>query len=227
MCGRYTLTTSDLSPIGDALGVALPPVPVHYNIAPSLMVPIIRRGAAQPFELAQAKWGLVPHWSREPKSPYSTINARAETVASKPAFRDAFRRRRCLIPADGFYEWQQLDRGKQPYFIHLRDRRPFAFAGLWERWEQGGESLESCAIIVTAANALMRPIHERMPVILPAAACRAWLEPAAEPSALAALLVPYAGDDLVADAVSSLVNNPRHNGPELIRPIPKPGNPHS
>jgi putative SOS response-associated peptidase YedK len=219
VCGRYTLTTPDLSAIGAALGVQLAPVPVHYNIAPSLMVPVIRRSAEAGIELATVKWGLVPHWSKEAKSAYSTINARAETVAAKPAFRDAFRRRRCLIPADGFYEWQQREQGKQPYFIHLQDRRPFAFAGLWERWERGGAVVESCTIIVTGANALMRPIHERMPVILPPDAYRAWLDPARTPADLAALLTPYAGQDLVAEPVSALVNNPRNNGPELIRPL--------
>lgn len=219
MCGRYTLTAPDLSPIGAALGVQFQPVAVHYNIAPSLMVPVIRAGAAPRFELVTMKWGLVPRWSKEPKSGYSTINARAETVASKPAFRDAFRRRRCLIPADGFYEWKPLDHGRQPYFIHRRDRRPFAFAGLWERWERGGESLETCSIIVTRANELMRPIHERMPVILPADTYRAWLDPAQGAEQLEALLVPYAAPDLLAEPVSSLVNNPRNNGPELIRPL--------
>lgn len=218
MCGRYTLTTPDLTPIGEALGVRLPPVTVSYNIAPGRPVPIIRVGS-QGYELVYVRWGLVPHWSKAPKSEYSTINARAETVAVKPAFRDAFRRRRCLVPADGFYEWQKRDGTKQPFYIHRRDRKPFAFAGLWERWEGEGETLETCAIIVTGANALMRPIHERMPVILPEAFYRLWLDPRASRDALSALLVPYAGDTLVAEPVSTRVNNPRNDDPELVHPL--------
>lgn len=220
MCGRYTLTTPDLSPIGEALGVNLPPVPVSYNIAPSLRVPIIRAGGPAGYELALVKWGLVPHWSKEPRSEYSTINARAETVAVKPAFRDAFRRRRCLVPADGFYEWQKRGTAKQPWYIHRRDRRPFAFAGLWERWEGDGDALETCAIIVTEANALMRPIHERMPVILHPRDYRLWLDPHSPREALLPLLVACADGELVAEPVSSRVNNPRNDGPELIEPLP-------
>lgn len=219
MCGRYTLTTPDLSPIGAVLGVNLPPVPVSYNIAPSLPVAIIRVGATGGYELAWVKWGLVPHWAKEPRSDYSTINARAETVAVKPAFRDAFRRRRCLIPADGFYEWQKQGTAKQPWYIHRRDRQPFAFAGLWERWQGGEAVLETCTIIVTEANAWMRPIHERMPVILPPESYRTWLDPATPAQACLSLLAPYAGDELVAEPVSTRVNNPRNDGPELIRPL--------
>ena len=219
MCGRYTLTTPDLSPIAEALGVSLPPVVVSYNIAPGVMVPIVRATAPAAYELVYVKWGLVPHWAKEPKSDYSTINARAETVAAKPAFRDAFRRRRCLVPADGFYEWQKRGTHKQPWYIHRRDRKPFAFAGLWERWQKGEETLETCTIIVTEASGLVRAIHERMPVILSPADYRRWLDPGAEPSQLGALLAPYAGGDLVAQPVSTRVNDPRHDGPELIEPL--------
>ncbi|MEO1765876.1 SOS response-associated peptidase [Thiobacter aerophilum] len=219
MCGRYTLTTPDLAPIGAVLGVTLPAVPVSYNIAPSLPVPIIRVGARGGYELAWVKWGLVPHWAKEPRSEYSTINARAETVSVKPAFRDAFRRRRCLIPADGFYEWQKQGTGKQPWYIHRKDRQPFAFAGLWERWQGGDEALETCAIIVTEANALIRPIHGRMPVILPPETYRAWLDPATPTQTLLPLLAPYSADELTAEPVSARVNNPRNDGPELIRPL--------
>jgi len=219
MCGRYTLTTPDLSPIGEVLGVILPPVSVSYNIAPGRLVPIIRAGGPAGYELTQVKWGLVPHWAKEPRSDYSTINARAETVAVKPAFRDAFRHRRCLVPADGFYEWQKRGTAKQPWYIHRRDGRPFAFAGLWECWGEGEKRLQTCTIIVTEANPLLREIHERMPVILHPADYRRWLDPAAQPSQLGALLVPYAGGDLVAQPVSTRVNDPRHDGPELIEPL--------
>jgi putative SOS response-associated peptidase YedK len=219
MCGRYTLTTPDLHVIGDALGVKLGPVPVNYNIAPSLAVPAVRAAADGGFELVMLKWGLVPHWSKEPKSEYSTINARAETVASKPAFRDAFRRWRCLIPADGFYEWQKLGNAKQPYYIRMQDGQPFAFAGLWEHWEREGQVLETCSIVVTDANALMQPIHERMPVILTPEQYCLWLDPAEQRAEkLGQLLTPYAGNDLVAYPVRTLVNSPRNNGPELVAP---------
>ncbi len=219
MCGRYTLTTPDLSDIGDALGVALPPVPVSYNVAPGRLVPIIRAAPGQGYELVLVKWGLVPRWSRQPRSDYHTINARAETVAVKPAFRDAFRHRRCLVPADGFYEWQQRPTRKQPWYVHRRDRRPFAFAGLWESWQGEGQTLTSCAIIVTDANALMRPIHGRMPVILPPERYRLWLDPHAPREVLLSLLTPYDGDELVAEPVGTLVNDPRNDGPRLIEPL--------
>ena len=155
-----------------------------------------------------ARWGLVPVWAKDVKLGYSTFNARAETVATKPTFRAAFRHRRCLVPADGFYEWQALaeSKRKQPWFIARRDRDPLAFAGLWERWiSPAGDTLESCCIIVTNANALMRPIHERMPVILDPADWDAWLAPdARDPAALQALLQPYPADDLAAWPVATV-----------------------
>lgn len=216
MCGRYTLTQGDLSPIGRVLGVDLGTVRPRYNIAPGQEVAVVRHD--RPFELGFARWGLVPHWSPSARPQYKAINARAETVAVKPAFRDAFRRRRCLIPADGFYEWQRLDGAKQPWFIHFPDRRLFAFAGLWERWQGGGEVLETCAIIVAHAVGVAAAIHERMPVVLPPEAYGPWLDPVTPRATLEALLAPRA-DGLVATRVSTRVNDPRNDDPELIRPL--------
>jgi putative SOS response-associated peptidase YedK len=171
-------------------------------------------------ELAMLKWGLVPAWSDEPKTEYSTINARAETVAEKPAYRSAFRHRCCLIAADGFYEWHpQPDGHKQPYFIHLANNEPFAFAGIWEHWEQDGKTLDSCSIIVTGANELMKPIHDRMPVIISPTDYAAWMDTMnSDPARLKPLLRPYPAEWMQLHPVRTVVNSPRHDGPELILP---------
>lgn len=181
-------------------------------------------------EFSLARWGLVPHWAKEVKTGYSMINARAESVAVKPAFRAAFRRRRCLIPADGFYEWQQKpgSKLKQPWFVTLKEGQPMAFAGLWERWyppqEQDGEPLESCTIIVTDANKLMRKIHDRMPVILSPETWETWLDPMYnDVPALQSLLKPYPPEELTAWPVTAKVNNPRNDTPDCIEPAPNPG----
>lgn len=198
MCGRYALY-GDPRSFARHFAAELPPeLPPNFNVAPTRAVPIVHLEAAGR-RCTLARWGLVPAWAKDVKLGYSTFNARAETVAIKPAFRSAFRQRRCLIPADGFYEWQALPRTqrKQPWFIARQDRAPLAFAGLWERWTgPGGDTLDSCCIIVTDANALMRPIHERMPVILDPADWDAWLAP--DPAARQSLLRPYPHDDLAA-----------------------------
>lgn len=222
MCGRYNLITDavalvDFFDIENDLfeGYELRP---RYNIAPGQDVPIIR-DAGNRRELAAARWGLVPHWSREEKPKYSTINARAETVADKPTYRDAFKRKRCLIPATGFYEWKQLDGGKVPYHIRLPDGGLFAFAGLWEHWEKEGAGFDSCSIIVTEANEIMRPIHDRMPVILNPAQYNTWLNTGRSNRAqLQALLLPYAGT-LETRPVSRYVNSPKHDDPSCIAPV--------
>jgi putative SOS response-associated peptidase YedK len=186
----------------------------RYNIAPSQSIAAIRVAPeARQREFVRLHWGLIPPWAKDRKIGYSTINARAETVDSKPSFRSAFKKRRCLILADGFYEWQKSeDKKKQPFHIHMKDNRPFAFAGLWERWKGGGEEIESCTIIVTEGNDVMKPIHDRMPVILDPADYGLWLDPEADnASQLRELLQPYAGDDLEADPVSTLVNSPKND----------------
>ncbi len=183
MCGRYSITkpVEAMRQLFDFAG-PLPNLPARYNVAPTQEVPIIRSqggdgdgGGGR--ALAMLRWGLIPFWAKEPSIAYRMINARAETVATKPAFRAAFRARRCLVPADGFYEWQKRGRAKQPFRIVLKGEALFAFAGLWERWSGGeGEVIESCTIIVTEANELLRPIHDRMPVILDPADLGAWLD---------------------------------------------------
>ncbi|MGF1615513.1 MAG: SOS response-associated peptidase [Gammaproteobacteria bacterium] len=217
VCGRYArFTPADIYArlFHAEAEVALTP---SYNVAPSQPVLAARHGAGGRRELITLHWGLIPFWAKDRKMGYRTLNARAETVASKPAFRQPFRRRRCLIAADGFYEWQRTEGGKQPYFIRLRTGEPFAFAGLWDRWEGEGEIIESCTVIVTAANALVATIHDRMPVILSPADHDSWLDPKLQdPRGLQPLLRPYPPDEMVASAVGLAVNNPRHDGPELL-----------
>ncbi|MDH5412377.1 MAG: SOS response-associated peptidase, partial [Alphaproteobacteria bacterium] len=170
MCGRYSLTLP-VEAVGRLFGVNVDSVSAleaRYNIAPSQRVVAVRRGEkADERELVFLHWGFVPAWARDPDSMSQPINARGESVEAKPMFRDAFRKRRCLIPADGFYEWKKTAAGKQPWRIERADGAPFAFAGLWDRWQgPEGKVIESCVIITTEANETMRPIHDRMPVIL-------------------------------------------------------------
>ena len=196
----------------------------RYNIAPSQVVPVCRLTTGQSLECAEMRWGLVPYWSKEPNPRYSTINARAESVRTKPAYRTPFKRRRCLIPADGWYEWEPVpgQKQKQPHFFHLEDDRMFFFAGLWDYWQdqEGNQGVDSCSIIVTEANEIVRPIHNRMPVILDQKNFNAWLDPGnSNTTALENLLLPYEKDDLNSYAVSTLVNNPRFDDPECIREL--------
>jgi putative SOS response-associated peptidase YedK len=219
MCGRFTLTTSvpaleSLFPLFD-LAEREP----RYNIAPSQPVLAVRAGADGRPELAQLRWGLIPRWADDPKIGYRLINARAETAATKPAFRAAFRQRRCLVLADGIYEWQKLAGHKQPYYFRLKDGGPFAFAGLWEHWAKTGPDVESCTLLTTEANDLLRPVHDRMPVILPRAAYERWLGPGDQPlPELQELLRPYPAEEMTGYPVTAHVNNPRHEDPRCIAP---------
>jgi putative SOS response-associated peptidase YedK len=193
----------------------------RYNIAPSQVVPVVRQNGPVR-ELTLMRWGLIPRWATDPKIGLRTINARAETVATKPAFRDAFRRRRCLILADGFYEWKKDgSKRKRPFYIHHRDGRPFAFAGLWERWERPGvEPIQSCTVITTDANDLMHDLHDRMPVILSEDAYARWLDPKRQDQGeLSALLKPFSSDEMALFEVSPIVNSPRNDSPECIAPL--------
>lgn len=223
MCGRYGLATDadvliDFFEIEQTL-FDLSELHPRYNIAPSQEVPIVRSGG-QGRELALARWGLVPHWSTEAKPKYSTINARAETVAEKPTYREAFKRKRCLIPATGFYEWRRDGDRKIPHHIQLPHGELFAFAGLWEHWDKEGPGFNSCSIIVTSANETMQAIHDRMPVILNPAQYNVWLNTEHYNRAqLEALLVPFSGK-LQAYPVSPYVNSPKHDGPKCIEPPP-------
>jgi putative SOS response-associated peptidase YedK len=220
MCGRYTLSARRLALLEERLHTTFPELTPRYNIAPSQEVPVIRR-TEEGYALVMARWGLIPSWAKDPKTGYRMINARAETVAEKPAFRSAFRYRRCLIPADGAYEWRQTNGHKTPYYICMKDRQPFAFAGLWEHWQgEADEAIESCAIIVTEANELVRPIHDRMPVILSPEDYTLWLDPeVTKVEPLNALLRPYPPETMTAYPVSARVNQPRNDTPDLITPL--------
>jgi putative SOS response-associated peptidase YedK len=223
MCGRFVLVSSGAK-LAEVFGLAEEPrVAPRYNIAPSQPVAVVRAarhdGGAREWD--HLRWGLVPSWMKEVPTDAPLINARAETAMDKPAFRAAFRRRRCLIPADGFYEWQTRDGGgKQPWYVTLETGEPFAFAGLWEHWQGAdGSELESCALLTTEPNALMRPIHRRMPVILRPRDHDLWLDPREQdPDHLRPLLAPYAGNDMIAHPVSRHVNNPRHDDERCIAP---------
>jgi putative SOS response-associated peptidase YedK len=217
MCGRYSITTpvEAMRELFDFTGRP-PNLPPRYNVAPTQDAPVIRMRDGDR-ELAMLRWGLVPSWSQGPDSRFSMINARAETVANKPAFRAAFRARRCLVPADGFYEWTPAKGGKQPYRITLKDGGLFALAGLWEHWAGKDETIDSFTIVVTEANELLAPIHDRMPVILAPDEYEAWLR--GEPRDAAALLDPYPAGELTAYPVSKHVNSPRNDDPECVAPL--------
>ncbi|MGZ8908051.1 MAG: SOS response-associated peptidase [Methylobacter sp.] len=222
MCGRFALYSDPFTLARRFEAEEPSDMRPRYNVAPSQNIPIVREeGEKRRFALA--RWGLIPHWAKDIKIGYSMINARAETVAEKPAFRNAFKHRRCLIPADGYYEWQAIagTKTKQPWFIVLRDREPMAFAGLWERWRSPeGEELESCSIIVTDANGIMRPIHERMPVILAADDWDAWLRSDGKDAVvLQSLLKPYPAEDMVVWPVSTKVNSPRNDSAECLEAL--------
>jgi putative SOS response-associated peptidase YedK len=210
--------------IAQQFDVAVPPLfAPRYNIAPSQPVAAIRiEPDTATRQLVLLRWGLIPSWAKDPKIWHQCINAKAETVAEKPSFRAAFKKRRCLVIATGFYEWQVQGRAKQPMWIGLQSKRPFAFAGLWEQWQPPeGEAIESCTILTTEPNELLRSIHNRMPVILSPASYDQWLDPTvqqAEP--LKTLLRPYPSEELLAYPVSTLVSNPRHDAPDCLEALP-------
>ena len=209
MCGRFVLS-SDADQLADHYG--LDTVPVFsggYNVAPSAPVPVVRLGSDK--EAAVCHWGFILHWVKEPV--LKPINARAETLAGKPYFRDAFRRRRCLVPANGYYEWRAAPGGKQPYFIRMAGVDLFSFAGLWSSWQGPDGPVESCVIITTAAKEELADIHDRMPVIIGPEDYDVWLDAGGQN-----LLRPSAGE-MEAYPVSSQVNNPRNEGEALIQPV--------
>jgi len=220
MCGRFTLRTP-AAILKDYFGLSdLPGFPPRYNIAPSQLVGAVR-ATDNGRRWVELRWGLVPNWAKEPSIGNRMINARAETVATKHAFREAFEQRRCAIPADGFYEWQKLDGGrKQPYYLSRTDGKPFAFAGLWERWRDrtSGVVIESCAVITTTPNELLAPIHDRMPVMLDREAAAEWIREDAVAGALDVLLQPFPADLMHALPVSSHVNRPTNDDPACIAP---------
>ncbi|HSH06919.1 MAG TPA: SOS response-associated peptidase [Burkholderiales bacterium] len=219
MCGRYALHSR---PEVIALAFGLSEVPAsilpRFNIAPTSEVLIVRPGREDERVPARVRWGLLPRWAKDPKLAAKLNNARSETVAEKPSFRDAYRKRRCLVPANGFYEWKRVDARKQPYYVQPAQGELFAFAGLWERWEGPQGPLETCAIITTDANAPMQAIHDRMPVILAPRDYARWLDCRAHAD-VADLLVPCPAGAIRTYAVSTAVNRASTDLPELIEPL--------
>lgn len=222
MCGRFTQTQS-AEAIATLFQLAEPPtVTPSYNIAPTQSVGVIVATVDQPaHQFRPLRWGLIPSWAKDPSMGNRLINARSETVAEKPAFRSAFRQRRCLVLADGFYEWRRSQGQKQPFYFHLREQPLFAFAGLWEQWHSPeGEAIASCTILTTAANELLSQVHDRMPVILAPNTYDQWLDPTLrDPERLKPLLQPYPATFMDSYPVSSQVNSPRHNSPDCIQAI--------
>ncbi|MCQ3809053.1 MAG: SOS response-associated peptidase [Acidimicrobiia bacterium] len=222
MCGRYSLTASpaelaqrfEFEFDSDTEAVSQ-----RYNIAPTQQVLTVVGG--EPRQARFMRWGLIPRWAKEASTGRPLINARAETVAEKPSFRDSLKRRRCLVLADGFYEWQKRGDTKRPMRIVMRSGEPFAFAGLWAEWKDpAGSTIESCAIITTEANDLLRPIHHRMPVILTDELEGPWLDTALDDSTtLTQFLAPYSEDAMEAYEVSRLVNSASNNVPEVTEPV--------
>jgi putative SOS response-associated peptidase YedK len=221
MCGRFTLTI-DPADLRDAFpGLAFPEeMTPRYNVAPSQLIAVVANNGKNQVEFF--KWGLVPSWAKDVAVGNRMINARAETLAEKPSFRAAYKRRRCLVLADGYYEWKPVagQKGKTPMLIKMKSGQPFAFAGLWEAWHPDQEdAILSCAIITTTPNALMEKIHDRMPVILKPEAYSLWLDPAEQaPDKLAKLLKPFPASQMTAFAVSRLVNDPKRDSPECVAP---------
>lgn len=218
MCGRFAFYSPTEAVVRLFRVEAADDLPPSYNIAPTREAPVIRRGGDGVRRLQTLRWGLVPFWAKDPSIGNRMINARSETVTSKPAFRQAVRSRRCLVVADGFYEWQKTAQGKTPWYIQLAGGGPFAMAGLWERWRQEGvEPLETCTILTTSPNRMMSSIHDRMPVVLTDEGVDAWLDPSTPLEHLGVLFTPVEDSLLHATRVSRKVNSPANDGPELIQ----------
>lgn len=217
MCGRFTQRQPAARLRKEFRVEEVPEVEARYNIAPTQNILGVRQ-TPDAREITHFKWGLIPSWAKDSSIGSKLINARSETVTEKPSFREAFRRRRCIIPADGFYEWRRAAGGKQPFFFHMRDDRPFGFAGLWERWEgEDGQVIDSCAILTTVANDVLRPIHDRMPVILSPEDYVLWLDGDVRKGSLREeLLRPFPASEMEGYPVSVLINSPRNQGAELI-----------
>jgi putative SOS response-associated peptidase YedK len=215
MCGRYVLEATPEQLQQEFNLTELPTIESRYNIAPSQPMAIITNDSPQ--ELTLVKWGLVPHWSKDPGIGNKMINARSETAAEKPSFRTSFKYRRCLIPASGFYEWRKTDDGKIPQYIYLENQPVFSFAGLWSVWtDPDGGELWTATILTTTASETIKPLHERMPVILPRESRELWLDKEADPAALQSLMKPYDNGTIEYYPVSKAVNKPVNDNPTLI-----------
>lgn len=221
MCGRYSLITQrqDLARALDiAEHVVLDDLESHWNVAPTQPVPALVQGDR--LEMRRFRWGLIPHWAKDASIGARTINARRESAATKPSFRDSFRRRRCAVIADGFYEWKPIEGRKVPHYFRLRSGDAFTFAGLWDHWTNpDGEPIESCTIVTTTPNELVADVHDRMPVMLDAGSRARWLDPdQQDESVLQTLLEPFPADAMERFPVSRAVNSPRNDGPECLEP---------
>jgi len=210
MCGRFTIVSNSQAMTDHFKLIAVEKFTHSYNITPSSDIPVVRLNDNKR-ELVNCHWGLIPHWAKDTK--LQPFNAKAETIAEKPFFRSAFKKHRCLIPANGFYEWQGTSKPKQPYYFRLKDSELLAFAGLWEQWEHEGNTIESCTIITTDANIIMNPVHHRMPVILEPDNYDEWLINGGND-----LLIPYTGK-MKSCPVSTAVNNPENNSSALIQAL--------
>jgi len=219
MCGRFTLTMdlSELQALFPWIDFGIDYKP-RYNIAPSQSIAVVPNTEEKKVQLF--RWGLIPHWAKDPSIGHKMINARGETVSEKPSFKNAYRKKRCLVLADGFYEWKKEGKGKTPYLIRLKSRKPIMFAGLWEKWHPpDDEPVYSCTIITTEANDLLKSIHHRMPVILSPASYDLWLDNIPQPATrLDELLKPYTDDEMDAFAVSKIVNKPTNDIQDCINP---------
>ncbi len=221
MCGRFAQRTP-AKRLAKEFSVAVPEgVEPRYNIAPTQDILAVRR-VENDREAVWLKWGLVPSWAKDLSMGARLINARSETVEEKPSFREAFKQRRCIIPADGFYEWRKAGGRKQPFFFQLRDERVFGFAGLWEQWKGvGGELIESCTIMTTEANEVLKPVHDRMPVILHPDDYTLWLDAETrEQGLLKDLLRPFPSSEMSSYPVSHLINSPQQQGRSLVTQVP-------
>ncbi|OAI48229.1 hypothetical protein AYO44_07660 [Planctomycetaceae bacterium SCGC AG-212-F19] len=218
MCGRFVRTTpvKVLASLFDCPPPAFD-LPPNYNTAPTQPVAVVRLGADASRELVVLRWGLLPSWATDDRT--ALVNARSDGVATKPSFRAAFKKRRCLMPVDGYYEWRKEGKAKQPYFFHRPDKKPIAFAALWEIWTKGAEPVQSCALITTDANEMAAKVHDRMPVILAEAEYERWLDPESMPEELTALLHPAPEKFLTSYQVSRAVNMVKNNGPQCIEPL--------
>lgn len=221
MCGRFTLKTRPEVLAQHFELTEAPSVELRYNIAPTQPVAVVRTGPeGSGRELSRLRWGLIPSWADDPAIGNRLINARAETAAEKPAYRAAFRNRRCLVLADGFFEWAKADGAKHPHYFRLKDGGPFAFAGLWERWTKGEQPIESCTLLTTEANDVVGPVHERMPVILGPEEYSRWLDlRRRRPEDVSAILRPFPAERMIGYPVERFVNDPRHDDPRCVERI--------
>lgn len=219
MCGRFTLRTPMPILIEQFMLFEDFDYTPAFNIAPTQNVLTIRgQSEGSRYHAERLRWGLIPFWAKDKSIGAKMINARGETVREKPAFRAAFKKRRCLVLSDGYYEWKKQTDGKQPYLIHMKSDAPFAYAGLWERWEKGEAPIESCTIITTDSNEVTSDVHDRMPVILKPEDYETWLSEDSDPDELQSLIKPFEEDILKVDKVSRYVNNVRNQGPECVEP---------